>query len=108
MMGLKRSVIVTLQVEGFHHWPDAPDDVAFLRYPHRHTFHIEACKAVEHNNRDIEIILMKRSIQRYLLSYNGDFGQLSCEDIAERLINEFGLLYCRVLEDGENGACLIV
>lgn len=62
-------VTVTLQVEGIHNWPDVEafaEGVSFLKHPHRHIFHIKATKKVEHDDRDVEIILMKREIQAYL------------------------------------------
>ena len=35
---MKVEIIVTYRFGGVHWWPDAPADVAFLRFPHRHTF----------------------------------------------------------------------
>lgn len=109
---LQRYVVVKVQVEGMHRWEACPfEEVKFLRNPHRHIFHITCKKAVEHNDRDIEIILLKRAVQNYLTTTRFDsgigclnFGNSSCEDIAEVLINEFNLTACQVLEDGENGA----
>jgi len=58
-MSLKKSVVVTLQVEGVHYWEDCPiPEVAFLKNLHRHIFHIKAMKTVQHNDRDIEIIML--------------------------------------------------
>jgi len=42
----------------------------------------------------------------YLDEFGNNFGNRSCEDIAEELIETFDLLNCEVLEDGENGAYL--
>lgn len=105
---IKAAVVVTLQVEGVHCWPACPiEDVKFLKNPHRHVFHVKACKPVTHDDRDVEIIMLKRSIQQYLESYySGDFGTRSCEAIARELIEKFNLMFCEVLEDGENGAYL--
>lgn len=114
---MKSNIIVNLQVEGIHCWPDCPiEEVAFLRTPHRHIFQIECKKEVTHLDRDIEIIQFNRKIQDYLLNKYGtgrsfynlkkicDFGSKSCEMIAVELVGEFQLNYCKVLEDGENGA----
>ena len=100
------SIIVKLQVEGLHHWPNCNiEKVNFLKNPHRHIFHITCKKEVSHDDRDIEIIMFKRKIQSYINEiWNGDFGSMSCEMIAKNLLNEFGLFYCKVLEDNENGA----
>ena len=105
---IKSAVVVTLQVEGTHSWPDCPiEAVSFLRNPHRHLFHIKAVKEVSHDDRDVEIIMLKRAMKHYLKdSYDGDFCTMSCEMLAKDLILMFDLLNCEVLEDGENGAYL--
>jgi len=117
-MNLTSEVYCTLQVEGTHNWPNCPfDEVAYLRDPHRHMFHIKAHKIVNHDDRDTEFIMLKHQIQRYLntkymLDPHGDglcvFGAMSCEMIARELIEEFNLCRCEVNEDGENGAILYV
>ena len=99
------SIIINTQAEGIHNWPECDiKEVSFLKYPHRHIFHICCKKTVNHSDRDIEIIKLKREINDYLISYNGQFNNLSCEMICEILLSKFGLNYCSVLEDGENGA----
>jgi len=112
----KENVVVSLQMEGVHNWPACPyDDVAFLRSPHRHIFHIRAWKEVSHSDRDIEIIMLKRSIQETLLERYGDnlpgvsmrclmLGSCSCEMLAKFLIDTFELSACSVLEDNESGS----
>ncbi len=51
--------------------------------------------------------MLKREMQAFLKQMIGrDMGSTSCEDLAQLLIETFGLLYCKVLEDGENGAYL--
>lgn len=105
---MRTAVLVTLRVEGFHCWPACPlPEVAFLRDRHRHVFHIAAARAVHHTDRDVEIILLKRSIEQWLERRFGrpcEFGSMSCEMIAERLVEAFNLRACTVTEDGENGA----
>lgn len=104
---MKRRVVVNLQFEATHCWPECPiPEVAFLRHPHRHIFFITAKKDVKHNDRDVEIIQLKRTIQQFLKNRfkNNDMGRTSCEDLCELLINIFNLSYCQVLEDNENGA----
>lgn len=105
-------VYCTLQVEGLHCWPGCPfDEVAYLRDPHRHVFHIKAHKPVFHDDRDTEFIILKHQIWNYLrLQYYNqqtktcDFGAQSCEMIARELVDQFGLTKADVNEDGENGA----
>lgn len=109
---MKKLIVINLQVEGVHHWPGCDiKEVSFLKHPHRHIFHITAKKEVAHNDRDIEIIKLKREIIGWLgFVYSSvefkciNFQALSCEDIAEGLIKKFKLNYCQVLEDNENGA----
>lgn len=100
------NIIVNLQYESTHNWPECPfEEVAFLRDLHRHVFHICGKKKVEHNDRDIEIIMLKRNIIRWLgINYPKSLGRKSCEDLAEEISRQFQLDYCSVLEDGENGA----
>lgn len=107
----KTEVLIRLQVEGFHNWPKAFVEVGFLRDRHRHIFHIECRKVVEHDDRDIEIITLKRTIEKHLhdMYYEGsrgacEFGSMSCEMIAAELLHQYDLSSCEVTEDGENGA----
>lgn len=114
----KVNIIITLQVEGLHSWPDCDiKEVSFLKHPHRHIFHIVCKKEVNHLDRDIEIIQLKRTVTDYLNSMYGseklsgyiscntlEFNNLSCEMIATDLFERFKLTYCSVLEDNENGA----
>ena len=116
MTTISSEVFCTLQIEGIHNWPDCPfDEVAYLRDPHRHVFHIKAYKAVNHDDRDTEFIMMKHEIQLYFRHnyYKTHlkcclFGAMSCEMIARELIDAFGLTRCEVSEDNENGAILTV
>ena len=109
-----RFVSASLQVEGVHQWDDAPEQVGYLRYPHRHMFHIEVHVQVFHNDRDTEIIQLKQKVRKYLAEkyYLEDwslcnFGRMSCEMIAEELCIELKLERCSVKEDGENGGVII-
>ena len=111
---MNTNVIVKLQVEGIHNWPDAAEvfpEVAFLSEHHRHMFHITCKKKVNHDDRDVEFIMFKRDIQEYLYDkyYKGlvrchFFKSMSCEMIARELYEKFDLEYCSVFEDNENGA----
>ena len=109
-MLMQKSIVVTLRIEGTHNWPECPlEEVSFLKHPHRHEFHIKVKKIVQHNDRDLEIIMFKRMMQSYFTAKWGKpakFGRMSCEDIAEHLMDKFDLQSCEVLEDGENGAFL--
>jgi hypothetical protein len=102
-----------VNVEGIHFWDGAPMDVKFLREPHRHVFSIHAVKAVNHDDRDVEFILLGRGIRDHIQKiwkeeFKGvvQFEQTSCEMIARELFNAFDLEECRVYEDGENGGII--
>lgn len=109
---METEVYCTLQIEGLHYWRDCPlPEVDYLRYPHRHVFHIKAHKPVHHDDRDVEFICLKHQIRNYLrLQYYDtqtkicDFGGQSCEMIAKELIEQFDLTRVDVSEDGENGS----
>ena len=109
---MKLLVIAKLRVEGIHAWRDCPlKEVAFLRHPHRHEFHITCTKAVTHGDRDVEIIMLKRAVAKHLADLYGtpcDFGTQSCEQIAAGLFRHFELDSCEVLEDGENGGLVLL
>lgn len=113
---MKTEVYCTLQVEGTHNWPNCPfDEVAYLRVPHRHVFHVKAYKEVFHDDRDQEFIMLKHEIQNYLTFTYGHhtkhlcvFGAKSCEMIARELVDKFSLARCEVSEDDENGAIVTV
>lgn len=110
----RTQIITRLRVEAIHCWPgcDIPE-VDFLKYPHRHVFHIEARKTVSHDDRDIEIIRLGHDIRRMLFDLyfddrlqQHDFGSASCEEIARLILRSFELDSCEVTEDGENGAII--
>jgi hypothetical protein len=107
-------VFCTLQVEGTHYWEDCPfEEVAYLREEHRHIFHITASAPVNHNDRDVEFIMMKHKIQNFLkakyvsmddVQQLHNFGSMSCEHIASEILDTFDLARVVVSEDAENGA----
>jgi hypothetical protein len=104
-----KTVFCTLRVEGFHLWPGAPAEVAFLAHSHRHEFHVRVEVSVSHDNRQIEFITLKRYVADYL-SRNPISGEESCEMVAQR-ISEFVIVdrgwtpvRIEVSEDGENGS----
>jgi hypothetical protein len=96
------NIIVNLQHEATHHWPDAEN---YLQYEHRHVFHICCKKRVTDYDREIEFIEFKNEIQSYLArEFGNNWNDISCEWMASHLVSKFDLWYCSVLEDGENGA----
>ena len=108
-MQKQKFIWVTFQKEGIHKYPDAPDGVEFLKYPHRHIFHFRVELEVFHDDRDVEFILLKRELERL---YNKGTLQLdykSCEMMADDLFEYIEKEYpdrdviIEVSEDGENG-----
>lgn len=116
----ERAIAVTVKVPGFHHWPDAPQEVAFLREQHRHIFTVKCIFEVKHDDRDLEFFIVQRHIRAalkeccvYTSKYEAElqFGPRSCEHIAVELhevLARWGL-HARVIEvweDDENGALI--
>ena len=119
-------VTVKSQFEGIHCYPEAPDEVSFLREFHRHMFHVELEIEVFSNDRELEFIMVKRRLEEFT-SVLLTLGRMSCEMIAEDIqdhfkklypisksVNPFGtvldrefrIIHVRVLEDNENGVYL--
>lgn len=115
----KTFIWVTFQKEGIHRYPAAEtdpnlktggwDDVSFLAMPHRHIFHFKVEMEVFHDDRDVEFIQLKRTLERW---YNDGTLQLdykSCEMIAKDLFEKIEVKWpqrdirIEVSEDGENG-----
>lgn len=107
---MKREVLTYNEVQGFHYYPNSPVGVGYLSHVHRHIFVIRARAEVSHNEREIEIITEQDKIESKLEEKYGRpcvFGSMSCESIAEWLLNELPeLSYVEVLEDGYGGAAL--
>lgn len=108
----ERRVYCTHQWPGMHRWPEAPDDVAFLRHRHRHQFSTRVEVRVEHDDRDVEFIRLKRCVSAFIEArFAGDNDAASCEHMARRIaahLDAKGYSVARVVvsEDGENGADL--
>ena len=121
----KMCVVIRTQFEAIHRWATAPNEVDFLRSPHRHVFHVELRVKVTHTNRDIEFILLKRCVDDYLAQLQPEHTlEWSCERYASELMglrfttthngvvtitNEANVPhvcahYVAVFEDGENGS----
>ena len=99
--------------EGIHCWDTIPlsEPAQYLKFPHRHIFHVQVGVEVDHNDRDVEIITLKHAVDEYIAHLFPDkcwgvpdMGHCSCEMLAEQLKEEFGAVYVIVSEDNENGA----
>ncbi len=105
-----RTVILDFDIEGFHHFPNAPSVVSFLEHDHRHIFQIRAGLKVDDLNREKEIFIMQDHLKDYLLESYGSpcqFEAMSCEMIAQDLLEflkEDGGVWVEVFEDSRGGA----
>lgn len=111
---MRKVVYCSFSLDGTHNWKDCPiEEVSYLKYEHRHMFGFKCYVVVSHNDRDVEFIELKHKIVDYLTHKYFDpcyktlrFGGMSCEMIAEELIDQFDLDQCEVNEDNENGSIL--
>lgn len=107
---VSRAIFITDRFEALHQWPQAPEEVAFLRHPHRHVFHVEVMIAVTHSDRQVEFIMAKRTLSTILKTYYANkLSTASCEHFAEDIgkfmvHNGYAVTQVEVSEDGENGA----
>ena len=107
---MKSSVIIDFEIEGFHHYPNAPKQVEFLSFNHRHIFNVKVKYLVNDLNREKEIFIQTDILKEYLNECYGfpcQFGAMSCEMIAKEILEfgmEDGVYFVEVLEDGKGGA----
>ncbi len=102
------TINITFDIEGIHNWPGAPEEVSYLSNLHRHTFKYEVEFNVEHDDRDLEFIMMKHHIKDTLVSAYYDkkfklcnFHSNSCEMLAREVLVNFKASRVRVWEDNE-------
>ena len=125
-------IVVRTQVEGIHQYDEAPSEVSFLGYPHRHQFHVEVEMEVLHDNRELEFIMVKDFIDLRLqelmnpashtlpslptgslwVAFNNH--TFSCEMLAraiqylcKQMYGRDRKVHVKVFEDGENGVHLV-
>lgn len=109
---LLKMIGVTVKMEGYHRWPNAPEEVAFLRNEHRHVFEITVHIDIE-TARQAEFFMVQRQLKLFVehncLIHRG--STLSCEEIAEYILTNFSISYdvrlVKVSEDGENYAIVM-
>tara|TARA_R110000787_G_scaffold70091_1_gene155795 strand:- start:5558 stop:5935 length:378 start_codon:yes stop_codon:yes gene_type:complete len=107
---MKKTVIVQFEIEGFHHYPNAPKEVIFLAHNHRHTFKIKCGYEVSDMNREKEIFIQINIVKKHLIDTFGTpcyFNAMSCEMIAHDIMKEFkqdNMIWCEVWEEETGGA----
>ena len=79
----KNWIWITHQLDGVHNYPNAPEQVDFLRNKHRHTFMLKIWIEVFNNDRDIEFYMFKDFIKSRTI--DGDYGSGSCEEISDNI-----------------------
>ncbi len=104
--------VVRFTSPGFHHWPGATGQRAYLSQPHRHLFHVEARIEVYHDDREIEF---HDFLEFCRLNFpSGNLGARSCETLARNLAGAISTTYqdrtvsVSVFEDGEVGAVVTI
>lgn len=111
-------VWASFTVVGFHNWPEAPAIVSYLANSHRHLFKIAVAVQVTENNRQVEFHTLKAlcldalhglyKLASAVIEEAFDFGNSSCEMIAEKLATKlhekYGHVIVEVSEDGEHGS----
>lgn len=90
---------------GFHRQLNAPDEVSFLRFYHRHVFHVRVGVEVEGTDHNVDLFILQRALNEYLtIHFQDHLFDSSCEQIATTLLQKFNAVLVEVSEDGENGA----
>lgn len=112
---MKSSVVVRIEVEGFHQYKDAPQEVGFLKALHRHTFIITAGYKVVDLDREKEIFILRAQLNNFMqlrygmssdIDYGLMFGGMSCEMIAVEILNwakQYGMTWVEVWEEQTGG-----
>ncbi len=114
---MRTTVWVRHEFIGFHMWPEAPEEVAYLALPHRHLFKVEVEVTVSHGNRQVEFHMLKQDVMTYCrvleaqMSCEGTLGTVSwsCEHIANNILeylDKYDVFKVIVSEDGECGATI--
>lgn len=107
---MKKTVIIQIEIEGFHNYPNAPKEVDFLSHNHRHSFKIKIGYRVNDVNREKEIFLCRDEVKNYLFNQFGNpckFHAMSCEMIATTIVKSFkkdNVIWCEVWEENTGGA----
>jgi len=106
-----KTIFVTFEFEGEHSYPDAPDQVKYLRSTHRHLFHVRAEVEVFHNDRELEFHMFKRELKQLYTEYercNHKSCEMMCDDLGDYIMKHYPdrAYNITVSEDGENGSVL--
>jgi hypothetical protein len=118
--GRKMFIYTTFQKEGYHRYPDADKDptlatgdamdVSHLAVRHFHYFNFKVWIEVDHSNRSIEFIQLRRWIETLYTGGALEIDYRSCEHLANELYVKLAERYPNreiridISEEGINGA----
>ena len=101
---------VTWKLHGTHCYPNAPDEVAYLKVEHRHLFGFKVTLDVTHQDREIEFHMLQNRCIEFCKDKMG-LDHMSCEMMATKVLTFVEGLHgtnrnteVQVDEDGECGA----
>lgn len=107
----ERTVWATVDLEGWHRWPDAPPHRDYLADRHRHLFKIAATVPVDDDHRQVEFHDLRDTV---VAAWQPEWDAASCERIAQHIaatiLTAHQVPSCQVTvsEDGECGATVTV
>lgn len=116
----KQFVYCTFNKEGYHRYPEAANDpslatgdemdVSHLAARHMHYFYFKVWVEVNHTNRDIEFIQLRRWLESLYDAGSIELNNKSCEMISDELAEVISIKYpgvdirIDVAEDNINGS----
>lgn len=111
-------ITVRNQFDAIHKYENAPDEVDYLRNPHRHTFYITSKIQTFHEDRELEFYMVKDFIHEQIPAlFDALNEKMSCENIASFIVECLTQKYCTeqfremeisVSEDQQNEATVVV
>ena len=114
---MSTSLVISFEVDGLHFWPNAPEQYKEFGQPHRHLFKFICWYPTMASNdparREKELFELRNEAFEFLYSRGFlvkknciDFGGMSCEGIADLILNNRELGFDKVFcgEDWFMGA----
>ena len=109
-----RTVVwVKFQLHGMHAYPNAPDEVGYLKSQHRHLFHFKVGVSVSHDDREVEFHMLQNWLMGLYKGFTLYLNSKSCEMVCSELLTNLQVKYgthryynIEVSEDNECGATL--
>jgi hypothetical protein len=108
---IETTITVKTAFRALHCYPEAPDEVSYLRNLHRHNFNVELTFSVFHDNRDREFFMVQadldKFIERHVTTLDNKSCEMICKTILQYALSEYpdrDFYEVKVSEDNENGA----